>query len=62
MYSQPSLLPIPGLVEDVVAVSADTLTTEERREATANRDQFFRDTDFLLGLRFADDEFADLYH
>jgi hypothetical protein len=46
----------------VVAVSADTLATEERREAPANRDQFLRDAHFLLGLGFTDDEFANLYH
>ena len=44
----------------MVPVTTDTFTAEERWEAATNGDLVLRHTNFLLGLRLADDEFADL--
>lgn len=54
------LLPISRLVEDMILVATDTLSAEQRREATAHWDQFLRETHLLLRLRFTNNKFAHL--
>jgi hypothetical protein len=54
------LLPVSGLVKDVVAVSADTLAAEQGWEATAWGNKLLWDPDFLLGLGLTDDKLANL--
>lgn len=59
------LQPVPGLVKDMVPVSAHTLAVEQGRESAADRDIRFEDAHVVFWLGVADDEFADLvlgYH
>jgi hypothetical protein len=56
------LLPVPGLIEDVVAVTAHSLAAEQGREATANWDHLLWDTHLSLGLGLSDDELSNLYN
>lgn len=66
MYTLPTqvdrLLPVPGLVEDVVAVSAHTLAVEHGREAAANGDHLLWDTHLIFGFGLANDELSNLCH
>lgn len=56
------LLPIPRLVEDVVAVSTHTLAAEQGRETAANGDHLLWDTHLIFGFGLANDELSNLYH
>jgi len=53
-------LPVLGLVEDVIPVTADTLAAEQAWEPTALRNHFLRNHHFVLGLWLANNELADL--
>lgn len=44
----------------MILVATDTLSAEQRREATAHWDQFLRETHLLLRLRFTNNKFAHL--
>lgn len=55
------LLPVLGLVEDVVPVATDSLATEEGGESTGWVDHLFWDHHFVLGFRFANHELANLF-
>lgn len=54
------LLPVTGLVKDMVAMAAHTLTAEQSRESAANRDHLLRDAHLVLWHRLTNHELADL--
>lgn len=53
-------LPVLGLIEDMIPVTADTLATEQLWEPTTLRNHLLRNHHFVLGLWLADHELADL--
>lgn len=55
------LLPVPGLVEDMVTVSTHTLATEQGWESAASRDHLLWNTHLLLRLGLPDNELSNLY-
>jgi hypothetical protein len=60
LSTETSLLPVPGLIKNVITVSTDTIATEESRETAARWHHFLRDTHLILWLRLTDNKFADL--
>lgn len=54
------LLPVTGLIKDMVAVAAHTLTAEQGRESAANRDQLLRDAHLIFWHGFTNHELANL--
>lgn len=54
-------LPVSRLIEDVVAMSTNALSTEQLREAKTFGDHFLRDHHLFFRIRLSDDEFADLW-
>lgn len=56
------LLPVPGFIENMVAVSANSLAAEQGREAAANGDHLLWDTHLIFGFGLADDELSNLDH
>ena len=60
VYPLYCLLPVSGLIEDVIAVSADTLAAEQGWEATAWGNKLLRDAHLLLRLGLTNDKLANL--
>lgn len=58
--TQYCLLPVTGLIKDMIAVAAHTLTAEQSRESAANRDHFLRNAHLVLWHGFTNHKLANL--
>lgn len=59
-YPATTSLKVPWFIKNMVTVTANTLTTEQRGEALTFRNHLLWDANILFGFRLTDDKFTNL--